>query len=90
MLLSRSDNMCHYVTFLLLVFVLRLADWWKVSKILKSYFKNTVEKAKINILFDVFICKCSVISKCQYNRDDRIPTLKITSSLTREIRECYL
>ena len=44
----------------------------------KSYYKNTVEKAKLNILFDICSCKCSVISNCQCKRDDRIPPLKIT------------
>ena len=44
----------------------------------KSYYKNSVEKAKLYILFDIFSCKCSVICKCQCKRDDRIPTLEIT------------
>ena len=44
----------------------------------KSYYKNTVEKAKLNILFDIFSCKCSVICKCQCKRANIIPALEIT------------
>ena len=79
MLLSRSAYLPHIPFKNVRVNVNKLVKRVKLIKksYKKSYYKNTVEKAKLNILFDLCSCKCSDICNCQCKRDDRMPTLEI-------------